>query len=225
MLSFLDLRTPAAWLFAAGAAALVASRRARASWPLWTLVPAAVGFIVLRPLADHHLILLATACALPAGAALGLALPTSPGLRATTLGLLMVVLTAGLVQEGRRLDGNDRPEPAEIEWAAAVLAATARDDQPVVTDQPITAFLGDRVVPGPLVDTSWVRLETGDLSVSEVLATIDTSGTPVVLVNRMFASYPSLLAAVARRYPVRVTCGDAIAYVRSRSAAIPVCPL
>ena len=34
-------------------------RRARTTWPLWTFVPAAVGFLVLvRPLTDHHLVLL-----------------------------------------------------------------------------------------------------------------------------------------------------------------------
>ena len=71
----LEPRTPFGWLVPLGFVALLLSRRARATWPLWTFVPAAVGFLLLvRPLADHHLVLLSVACAIAAGPSIVLAI-------------------------------------------------------------------------------------------------------------------------------------------------------
>jgi hypothetical protein len=70
-------RTPFGWLVPSGFLAFVIA--GRATWPLWTFVPAAAGFLVLvRPLTDHHLVLLAVACALAAGPSLALAIGRLP---------------------------------------------------------------------------------------------------------------------------------------------------
>ena len=70
-----ELRTPYGWLVPLGFLAFVFSRPARPTWPLWTLVPAAAGFLVLvRPLTDHHLVLLSVAGAIAAGPSLALAI-------------------------------------------------------------------------------------------------------------------------------------------------------
>ena len=94
----LDPRTPFGWLVPVGFAAFLLSRRARRTWPLWTFVPAAAGFLVLvRPLTDHHLVLLSTACAIAAGPSLALAvgsLARTP--RTVAAAVLVLFVAAGL---------------------------------------------------------------------------------------------------------------------------------
>jgi len=74
----LEPRTPFGWLVPAGFAAFLAFPRVRRTWPLWTFPPAASLFLLaVRPLADHHLVLLSTACAIAAGPSLTLAIKGS----------------------------------------------------------------------------------------------------------------------------------------------------
>ncbi len=83
----LEPRTPFGWLVPLGFLAFLLTRRARRTWPLWTFVPAAAGFLVLvRPLTDHHLVLLSVACAISAGPSIALVirgLPRAPRAVAT----------------------------------------------------------------------------------------------------------------------------------------------
>jgi 4-amino-4-deoxy-L-arabinose transferase-like glycosyltransferase len=223
--SVLDLRTPFGWLVPLGFVAFVLSRRARATWPIWTFVPAAAGFLVLvRPLTDHHLVLLSVACAIAAGPSLALgisSLDRVPRIAATTA--LVLFVAAGLYQEQRRLHRNDLPDPPEVTWAiAAVDRATSRDAL-VVTDQPIVVFRAKRATSGPLVDISNTRVSGGTLTAADVNAEIRRSQPDAVLVDRMLQSLPAVIAQLDRSYPVRVRCGSATLYLTSR-AATPRCP-
>ena len=140
-------RTPFAWLAALGFLAFVLSRRARRTWPLWTFVPAAAGFLVLvRPLTDHHLVLLSVACAIAAGPSLALAiggLRRAPRVVAATV--LVLFVAAGMYQEQRRLHRNDSADSPEVTWAIeAIERATgqrrARRHRPA--DRPVPGGAG-----------------------------------------------------------------------------------
>lgn len=222
----LQPRTPFGWLLPLGLLAFVLSPRARPTWPLWTFVPAATGFLVLvRPLTDHHLVLLSVACAISAGPSLALAIGgfgRAP--RAVATALLVLFIAAGLYQEQRRLHRNDVADPPELTWAIeAVTRATSRNAL-VVTDQPIVLFRAERATTGPLVDISSTRVTGGTLTAAEVNAEIRRSQPDAVLVNRMLRSLPAVIARLDRDYRWRVRCGSATLYLSSR-ATTPPCPV
>ena len=222
----LEPRTPIAWLVPAGFVAFVVSRRARRTWPLWTLVPAAVLFLLLvRPLADHHLLLLTVAYAISAGPslALGIGALRSQRLRLAAAGVVALFVLAGLYQEQRRLHRNDVPEPAEIVWAAHAVALVTTPDEIVVSDQPIVPFRARRGQPGPLVDTSNTRISGGGLTAAEVVAEIERADPAVVVVGRMLRTLPSVLTFLEERYPQRVRCGDVTLYLAARAPTPPLC--
>jgi 4-amino-4-deoxy-L-arabinose transferase-like glycosyltransferase len=222
----LEPRTPFGWLVPLGLVAFVFSRRARQTWPLWTFVPAAACFLVLvRPLADHHMVLLSVAYAISAGPSLALAsgdLPR-PARRAVTA-ILVLFVVAGMYQEQRRLHRNDVDEPAEVTWAVEAVGRATGSDALVVTDQPIVIFLARRATSGPLVDVSNTRVSGGTLTTAEVNTEIQKSGADAVLVDRMLRSLPGVLARLDRRYPSRIECGGATLYLTSR-ATTPACPI
>jgi 4-amino-4-deoxy-L-arabinose transferase-like glycosyltransferase len=223
--SVLDPRTPFGWLVPVGFAAFLLSRRARRTWPLWTFVPAAVGFLVLvRPLTDHHLVLLSAACAIAAGPSLALAIGgLSPASRTVvTVGLVLFV-AAGLYQEQRRLHRNDLADPPEVTWAIAAVERTTGGGALVVTDQPIVVFRAKRTTAGPLVDISNTRVSGGTLTAADVNAEIGWSRPKAVLVDRMLQSLPAVITELDRSYPWRVRCGSATLYLTSR-APTPPCP-
>jgi 4-amino-4-deoxy-L-arabinose transferase-like glycosyltransferase len=221
----LELRTPFGWLVPLGFLAFVSSRRARRAWPLWTFVPAAAGFLVLvRPLADHHLVLLSVACALAAGPSLALAIGGLPRpLPAVAAMLLALLVIAGVYQEQRRLHRNDVAEPAEIIWAVEAVERTTDPNGLVVTDQPIVLFRAQRATAGPILDISSTRVTGGTLTAAEVNREIRRSQPDAVLVDRMLRFLPGVLDELARRYKRRVRCGSATLYA-SRTAT-PPCPV
>jgi 4-amino-4-deoxy-L-arabinose transferase-like glycosyltransferase len=220
-----DLRTPFGWLVPVGFAALLLSRRARRTWPLWTFVPAAAGFLVLvRPLTDHHLVLLSAACAIAAGPSLALAIGgLSPTPRTVVTVVLVLFVAAGLYQEQRRLHRNDLADPPEVTWAIAAVERTTGDGALVVTDQPIVVFRAKRATAGPLVDISNTRVSGGTLTAADVNAEIGWSRPKAVLVDRMLQSLPAVITELDRSYPWRVRCGSATLYLTSR-APTPPCP-
>lgn len=223
--NLIDIRTPFGWLVPLGFVAFVLSRGARRTWPLWTFVPAAAAFLVLvRPLTDHHLVLLSVACAIAAGPSLALAIGSlnrTPRTVATTV--LVLFVAAGLYQEQRRLHQNDLPDPPEVTWAIAAVERATSVDAVVVTDQPIVVFRAKRATAGPLVDISNTRVSGGTLTVADVNAEIRRSRPKAVLVDRMLQTLPTVVAQLDHRYPWRVRCGSATLYLTSR-AATPACP-
>jgi 4-amino-4-deoxy-L-arabinose transferase-like glycosyltransferase len=221
----LEIRTPFGWLVPLGFLAFVLTPRARRTWPLWTFVPAAAGFLTLvRPLADHHLVLLSVACAIAAGPSLALAIAglPRPAQVAATTGLVLFV-AAGIYQEQRRLHRNDVAEPAEVTWAIDAVERATPPNAVVVTDQPIVLFRSKRATYGPLVDISNTRVTGGTLTAAEIGDEIRRSRPDVVLVDRMLRFLPDVLTLLDRRYGTRVRCGSATLYLAS-PAATPPCP-
>jgi 4-amino-4-deoxy-L-arabinose transferase-like glycosyltransferase len=223
--NLLEPRTPFGWLVPLGVVAFVLSRPARSTWPLWTFVPAAAGFLVLvRPLTDHHLVLLTAACAVAAGPSLAVAigdLPRAPRWVAATL--LVLFVGAGVVQEQRRLHRNDLPDSPEVTWAIAAIERTTGRNAVVVTDQPIVLFRTKRATASPLVDISSTRVTGGSLTADDVNAEIRRSRPDAVLVDRMLRSLPAVIAQLDRTYPERVRCASATLYLTTQAEA-PACP-
>jgi hypothetical protein len=208
IVGFLDFRTPAGWIVPLGAAAAVVApllrRGISAGW-LWTWALAAAVFLAVRgSLNDHHLILLGASLAVPAGIALGgLLVRLSPPARAIAAAGAVLVLSGAYVQEWRRLDTNNGPEPVWIRQAAATLAARTRGDELVVTDLPITAVLASRRLPPDLVDTSFARFNSRSLTERDVIAAIDAHRVRVVVAARAFTTDRGLLEALGGRFRVR----------------------
>lgn len=221
----LEPRTPFGWLVPLGFLAFLLSGRARRTWPLWTFVPSAVAFLVLvRPLTDHHLVLLSVACAIAAGPSLALAiggLQRGPRVLATTVLVLFVV--AGMYQEQRRLHRNDVADSSEVTWATRALERVTLPDALVVSDQPIVLFRAKRATDGPLVDISNTRVTGGSLTAADVIAEIDRSRPSAVLVDRMLRFLPAVLAHLDRDYGRRARCGSATLYFDA-AATPPPCP-
>lgn len=201
-------------LTGAAAALLPANRRL---WPLWSFTAAALVFtLAMRPLLDHHLALLGTAAAIPAGAALGAAVTMLPKRTGTAVAAgAAAVWLAGLVQ----LHGDaGRPgESAETRSAAAALRAGTASGDLVVADQPSVALLADRLVPGELVDTSAVRFATGSLTRADVEAAAVEPDVGGAVAGRMFLAQPGLTRALAAEFPHRRRFGEITLYLGSGS--------
>ena len=160
---FFDVRTPFAWLVPLGLVASLATRRV---WPLWLFPPAAVAFLLWeKPLFDHHLVLLSAALALPAGVALGALVTRLPHRLAPAAAVaLAAALALGLGQQVRRIDYARVTTTQDVEWGVTTLARCTSAGELVASDQPIVAFRAHRQLPGELVDTSLVRVETSSLT-------------------------------------------------------------
>jgi len=220
VLRFFDPRTPATYLALAGiAAAAVQALRGRGLglWPLWTWTASAVAFTVwMRPLLDHHLVLLAAAVAVPAGTALG---ATVAGLELRRVRIVVVVaatlvVAAGLAQQWRQLQRSVKPEDPKVLWAAKVLRTEAGPDAFVISDLPYAAVLADRRIAGPAADTSWGRVLSGSLSAADVIRIADEYHVNVVVTGRMLRLSPGLAAKLRAHFPERRTFPGAVAYLR-----------
>jgi len=212
-----DLHTPfglLAWTGIVLALVWLARRRPLRLWPLWLFTAGAALFTLeMKPLLDHHLVLLATALAVPVGAAIG---ATLERLQRFAPLLLVPAVAAGLYQEHRRLARNDVPERPSYQWAAKIVAANSTPGQLVVSDIPSVPFLAGRRQPGQLIDTSIARIVDAYLKPRDVLRLIDASHAPLVVVGRNFRSQPAIVRGIAQRYPRRLRNGDVTIYLRAR---------
>lgn len=213
---FFDFRTPFPWLVTLGLTASAATRRV---WPLWLFPAAAVAFLLWeKPLFDHHLVLLSAALAVPAGTALGALVPELPGrLSLAAAGALVAVLALGFVQQVRRIDYARTATTADVEWGITHLARCTSPTELVASDQPIVAFRARRRLPGQLVDTSRVRLETGSLKPARVLELVDRDHIHAVFAGRAFTVQPAIVAGLRERFPRRLRHGKVTIYVAERS--------
>jgi 4-amino-4-deoxy-L-arabinose transferase-like glycosyltransferase len=212
-----DLHTPFGWLALAGIALSLFwlwRRRPLGLWPLWLFTLGAALFtLTMKPLLDHHLVLLATALAVPAGAAIGMTLARLPR---WAWALPVAFWVAGLYQEHRRLARNDVPERPSYRWAARVVERSSRPDQLVVSDIPSIPYLAHRREPGQLIDTSIARIVNEYLSPAGVLREIDRAHPALVVVGRNFRSKPAIVRGIAERYPRRLTRGEVTIYLPAR---------
>jgi 4-amino-4-deoxy-L-arabinose transferase-like glycosyltransferase len=216
---FFAPRSAWAWLVAAGAVVWIARRgHPRTLLPLWLWALASAAFLVWhRPLLDHHFVLLAAACSVPAGAMLGRAVETSRR-KAIASAALALVIAAGAAQQWRHIERLSGPV-ADVQAAAAAVRAATKPGETIVSDLPLVAYLADRSLPGELVDTSAVRFESGSLQDECVLSVTDASGARVVVVGRMFRDRPHLLAAFRDLFPAHRAVGEITLYERSQAAA------
>jgi hypothetical protein len=215
---FFDAHVPAAWLVAAGivaAAALLATRRLSLRVAvLWSFAVAAVAFVVgVRPLFDHHLVVLAAGLAVPAGVALGVAVDRT---RAAPVATAVVALAAaaGLYQEAHRIDANVAAQAAPPAGAVRAINAAAPSGSLVASDEPILPFLAHRRVPGELVDTSYARFSSGSLTDARVLAIIRRSHVRTVVAARAFVTRRAIAASLRRAFGAPRTYGGVEVYSR-----------
>lgn len=212
-----DLHTPfgvLAWAGMVLAVVWFVRRRPLGLWPLWLFTAGAALFtLTMKPLLDHHLVLLTTALAVPAGAAIGVTLER---LNRYAPLLLVPAVAAGLYQEHRRLARNDVPERPSYHWAAEIVAANSKPAQLVVSDIPSVPYLAHRREPGQLIDTSIARIVDEYLKPKDVLHLIDESHAPLVVVGRNFRSQPEIVRGIAQRYPRKLRNGEVTIYLRAR---------
>jgi hypothetical protein len=218
-----DLHTPFGWIALAGIAlSLLWFVRGRplGLWPLWLFTLGALIFtLTMRPLLDHHLVLLTTALAVPAAASFALSLRRLPPVMARAgLALFVLAVLAGLFQEHRRLARNAVPEPADYRWAARTLEARTSQHDLVVSDVPSIPYLAHRQEPGQLIDTSIARIVDEYLSPAGVLRALDRSHAAAVVVARNFRSKPAIVRGISARYPRKLERGGVTIYLRALPA-------
>jgi 4-amino-4-deoxy-L-arabinose transferase-like glycosyltransferase len=194
---------PEAPLLAAGVAGLlVALRRA----PQLALVvgswaaASALMLAVQRPLWPHHLVALTAPLSLLAGGLANLAPPfDARRLRLAVVALLVVLsfLGAWRVQLGQMSDSS-------FGTAQAGLQAATSPSALVITDDQYLAALAGRNTPPQLVDTSLVRVTSGDINSERVEAIAQRSGARAFLFSTgRLAKLPGLEDWVRLNYPHR----------------------
>ena len=216
--TFLDWRTPFAWLVVAGiVASVVLARRWQTSavWALWAWAAISLAFLAYHhPLHYNHLLVLPVVLAVPAGIAIGAYLTHAPW---RTLGVvaLALLLVAGYIQQQRRVGHDDVPEEPELVAVARLLHQETKTDELVVSDHSIVPFLADRRAAGPLVDTAVLRFETGSLTDADVMRELERYGVVAVVAGRAFKTRPALLRRLEARYgPPRSVDPNLVVFVK-----------
>jgi 4-amino-4-deoxy-L-arabinose transferase-like glycosyltransferase len=223
LLHFLNWHTPLAWLVLAAAIGSVwLARRSgfRLLGALWLWVPAAAAVVLaMKPLLDHHLVILAVAIAVPAGAALGLTV-SRLGPRETRAALALFIvafLAAGVYQQHRQLVRAKRAEPSFIFWAANRIRAATTPREVIATDIPIIAYDAHRRLVPDLVDTSFTRIGVGDLTSSKIFADIDRYHVRVAAVGRAFYADPRIRHRFDVEFRRRIVHPDIVLYFGRRN--------
>ena len=201
LLVFPGVQTPLYLLALVVAVLLVRRRRAELVPPLlWGL--ASLAFLLrLQPLfAHHHVLLTPPAVLIVALAPLALRRSNQEGERSALRGrgalalaaAVLLVVTVGTATTLRQVRQPSANLTVNELMADELRAATGPDDL-VVSDEPYVVAMADRQVPGPLVDTSHVRLDTGSLDEAEIEETIVSSGArAVLLTGGRFEKLPGL---------------------------------
>jgi 4-amino-4-deoxy-L-arabinose transferase-like glycosyltransferase len=220
---FYNWHTPMTYLVIAAVVAgiwLARNSARRFLGALWLFVPAAGVFVLLmNPLLDHHLVILAVALALPTGATLGLALsqPIRREVQIAVALLVGAIVVVGVAQQHRRLVQADQPEPAWIFRAAnEVRAATAPADV-VVTDIPIIAYRAHRRLVPDLVDTSFTRMSVGELPPAKIFAELARYNVQVAAIGRSFYANPQIRHGFDVRFRHRLVRPNIVIYRGRRS--------
>jgi predicted membrane-bound mannosyltransferase len=167
-----------------------------------------------RPLWPHHaLVLIVPLALLAAGTASRL-----DRLRPESYPLAVGVLLLGFAVSALHVHTYQTPDDSRRDAVAAQLMATGPGD-PIITDDQYTVALAGRSTPPTLVDTSQVRVQSGELSTTQVAATADRSNAPCVLVDEHYGSLnrmPGFRRWVTHRYGVRHRLGHGrVLYLRA----------
>jgi 4-amino-4-deoxy-L-arabinose transferase-like glycosyltransferase len=199
-------RTPILWVVVAAVfafgARLARRRTSIAEIALWVWALCSFLFLTWHaPLHYNHLVALPVPLALAAAISLAAQLRELPQpARIAGIAALGVVVAAGFGQQWRRLDIAVEPQqPFELAAAAKLRTVTRREDF-VATDVPMAVVLAHRVAPGPLVDTAYLRFQTGSLTSRSVLAVIDEWCVEAVVAGRSFTRQPAIMSGLRIRY-------------------------
>ncbi|HEX6819639.1 MAG TPA: phospholipid carrier-dependent glycosyltransferase [Ktedonobacterales bacterium] len=94
--------------------------------------------------------------------------------------------------------------------------------QPVVTDDPYLVGLAGRSVPPQLIDTSLVRIQTGNLTAKQIEAIVSAQGVNAILfASGRLDQVPGLRAWVRRNYAVGQDFGDGrVLYLKQRAGEV-----
>jgi hypothetical protein len=192
----------APFVVAAAAGGLVAFRRApllAAAGAAWA-GGAALLMAVQHPLWPHHAVVMVAPLAL-LGGGLALLAPARIAALACLAALAASVLSCGGVR------AMQQPPSVDAPVVAALRGATGPGDL-VVTDDQFVAALAGRSVPPELVDTSFVRVDSGDLTAAEVETVAGRPGVRAILFSSgRLDAVPGLRAWVAVRFPRVVDLG------------------
>jgi hypothetical protein len=224
LLHFLNSHTPLTWLVVAAvlASLWLALKRdpaRRLLGALWLFLPAAVVFIFgMKPLLDHHLVILAVALALPSGAALGLAvtqLRREAG--AAVMVAIAVLVPAGVFQQHRQLVRSSQPEPSWLLAAAQWMRAETAPREVVATDIPIIAYYAHRDLVPDFVDTSFTRMHVHDLTAAKVFADLARYHVRVAGIGRAFYADKAIRNGFTARFAHRILGHYIVFYLDRRS--------
>ena len=209
-------RTPFFWIAIAGivvAAAPLARGRPPRAWPLWTWVGLSLVFLLTHePLHDNHLIVFPFTLAIAVGATIGGVFPRRPAVYAAAA----AVLAVAYVQQVRSVDHARRPEPESRLAASRALERLVPPDALVIDDRASMAFFAHRRVVGELVDTAFLRFETGSLTDADVIRELPRAGA--VVVSRSLGTRPRIMRAIRARFSLRYDREDIRIYLsRSRT--------
>jgi hypothetical protein len=186
--------------------AMPARRRAGAAMTLWALA-AAGAVAVQHPLWPHHLSAIVPPLAVLGGLALATPLP-----RVRALGMLIAVAgIAACVVSALTYVWTYQPAPSPGGDAGLVagLRAHVPAGSVVVSDDQTTVAEAGLDAPPELVDTSLVRINSGNLSTADVERIIQRDQVRAVLFGTTRLEHlPGLREWVAGRLPVRVDLGE-----------------
>jgi len=212
-------RSPFFWLTIAAlvvAAAPLARRRPPRAWPLWSWVGLGLLFLLTHaPLHDNHLIVFPFTLALAVGATLGSVLPRRPAVYAAAA----AVLAVAYVQQVRSVDHVRHPEPESRLAASRALERLVPPGALTIDDRPSISFFADRTVVGELVDTAFLRYETGFLTDAEVIRELPRARA--VVVSRALATRPRVLRAIRRGFALRYARDEIRIYVKRSRTRTP----
>jgi hypothetical protein len=181
-------------------------------------VAAATFVLVMKPLLDHHLVVLAIALAIASGAGLGwLASQIRRDVLLVLAASVAVFIAAGSYQQHRQLVRSRLAEPPWILWAAERLRAETRPDEVVATDIPIVGYYAHRRLVPDLVDTSFTRVGVGDLTPSKVFAELNRYHVRAAVLGRALYSVPEIRARFAARFARRIPHDFVVLYLDKRA--------
>lgn len=180
------------------------------SLALWTIAVIPFAFYY-KPVFVHHLILFVA----PGAAMIAIAIGKLAGvLRVRWRPLAALVIVAASVfcvwQAGHTTVGGEL-RSANIE---ACLKNMPRDWEVATDDQEVVARAGLRTPPW-LVDTSYVRINTGYLSDDEVIAMADQSDAFLFSRIKRLGDRPRILAWAKERFPVRYSVNGYLLRVKA----------
>jgi hypothetical protein len=197
------------------AGAALALRRPLTVWPLWSWVVLSVAFLFLHaPLHYNHLIVFPYTLAIAVAATIGAAVHRLPPAAArVALGVLVVAVVGGFVQQIHRVDLARAGEPRSNVAAAHALQRLTRPQDRTIDDRPIISFLAHRRVLGPLVDLAALRFETGSLTDREVIR--DLGEARAVVISRSLREHPAILIAVRKEFVLRYDRGGVLIWIKA----------